>query len=72
MYVFNVWSQHSDGLDGRGKTPHSHWIVGYVGLDDTEKRKILPLPEIEPRPSSPSLYRLSYPDFYIRNWMYKY
>jgi hypothetical protein len=27
---------------------------------DNVKRKIFPLPEIKPRPSSPSLYRLSY------------
>jgi hypothetical protein len=33
-----------------------------IGLDDVERRKILPLPGIEPRPSSPSLYQLSYPD----------
>jgi hypothetical protein len=31
-----------------------------AGLNDV-KRKIFRLPEIEPRPSSPSLYRLSYP-----------
>jgi hypothetical protein len=28
-----------------------------------EKRKILPLPEIMPGPTSPLLYRLSYPGF---------
>jgi hypothetical protein len=33
-------------------------------LDIMEKRKILPLPGIELRPSSPSLYRLGYPDFF--------
>jgi hypothetical protein len=34
------------------------------GMDAMEKRKILPLPRMEPaRPvRSPSLYRLSYPD----------
>jgi hypothetical protein len=30
------------------------------GLEATENRKILPLPGIEPLPSSPSLYQLSY------------
>jgi hypothetical protein len=32
-----------------------------AGPDIMEKRKILLLPGIEPRPPSPSLYRLSYP-----------
>jgi hypothetical protein len=34
-----------------------HWIEGWMGprvvLDVMEKRKIEPLPEIKPRPSSP-------------------
>jgi hypothetical protein len=34
-----------------------------VGLKSAvENRKILPLPGIEPRPYSPSIRRLSYPD----------
>jgi hypothetical protein len=49
-----------------GKEPIGiHWIGGWVGpgaeLDAVEKREILLLPGIEPRLSSPSLYRLSYP-----------
>jgi hypothetical protein len=44
----------------------THWIKGWVGprvdLDAVERRKILPLPGIEPqRPArNPSLYRVSY------------
>jgi hypothetical protein len=41
-------------------THGTHWIWGWVGsragLDAVEKRKTLPLPGIERRPSSPSLY----------------
>jgi hypothetical protein len=33
-----------------------------IGLEAMEKRKILLLPGIKPQPSSPSLYRLSYPE----------
>jgi hypothetical protein len=50
------------------RAPGTHWIGRLVGiracLDDMEKRKILPLPGIDPgRPArSPSLYRLSYSD----------
>jgi hypothetical protein len=44
----------------------THWIGRWVGpragLDVVEKRNILLLPGFEPRPSSPSLYGLSYPD----------
>jgi hypothetical protein len=45
-------------------TPYTHWIGGCMGsrddLDAMEKRKILPLPEAEPRPSNPAdLFRLS-------------
>jgi hypothetical protein len=47
------------------RAPRTHWIGGWVGpstgLDVGEKRKILPLPGIEARPSSPSLCRLRYP-----------
>jgi hypothetical protein len=46
--------------------PGTHWIGGSVGpragLDFVKKRKMLPLPGIKPRQSSPSLYRLRYPD----------
>jgi hypothetical protein len=46
--------------------PSTHWIEGWVGsragLDDVEKRKFLPPPDLERRRlSSQSLYRLSYP-----------
>jgi hypothetical protein len=45
--------------------PGTHWIGGWVGskagLDAVGKKKVLPLPSIEPWPSSPSLYRLIYP-----------
>jgi hypothetical protein len=38
------------------RAPGTHWIGGWVGpkpaLDDMEERKILPLPGIEPQPSS--------------------
>jgi hypothetical protein len=44
----------------------THWIRGWVDprarLDSVKKRKILPLPGIEPRQSGPSLYRLRSPD----------
>jgi hypothetical protein len=40
------------------RAPGTHWIGGWVGpgtgLDVVEKRNILPLPRIQPRPSSPS------------------
>jgi hypothetical protein len=34
------------------------WVGSRVGFDAVDKRKILPLPGFEPRPSSLSLYRL--------------
>jgi hypothetical protein len=47
------------------RAPGIHWVGGWVApradLDPMENRKILPLLGIEPRPSSSSLYRLSYP-----------
>jgi hypothetical protein len=52
----------------RENIPGTYWIGDWVGpragLDAVEKRKILPLPGIEPSPPSliPSLYRRSYPD----------
>jgi hypothetical protein len=43
----------------------THWIGGWMGprggLDTVEKRQIFPLSVIESQPSSPSLWRLSYP-----------
>jgi hypothetical protein len=51
------------------RAPGTHWIGGWVdpraGLDDMEKRKILPLPGLELRPLGrparrQSLYRLRY------------
>jgi hypothetical protein len=50
-------------------TPSTHWIGSWVdpraGLDDVEKREVLTLPELEPRPldrpaRNQSLYRLCY------------
>jgi hypothetical protein len=44
----------------------THWVGGWVGprvdLDAVEKRKVLLLQGFEPGPSSPSLYRLNYPE----------
>jgi hypothetical protein len=46
----------------------THWIGGWVdpraGLDAMEKRKILPLPGIEPRPSRP--YHVAIPTELIK------
>jgi hypothetical protein len=51
------------------KASSAHWIRGWMdprtGLDDLRKRKISPSPGVEPRPSKPSLYRLSYLDSYL-------
>jgi hypothetical protein len=48
------------------RAPGTHWIGGWVrpsaGLNSVEKIKIFPLPEVESRPSGPSLYRLNYFD----------
>jgi hypothetical protein len=48
------------------RAPGTHWIGSWVdpsvGLDAVEKRKKFALPGIEPGPSSPSLYGLSYPN----------
>jgi hypothetical protein len=67
VYVYTVYihrdkvlkKDHSScpGRFTRGEiTPLTHWIGGWVdprdGLDDVEKTKILPLPRLEPRPSS--------------------
>jgi hypothetical protein len=41
-------------------------------LDPMKKREILPLPEIELRPSSPSLRRLSYPDCRYFSYAFTY
>jgi hypothetical protein len=44
-------------LPPRKEPPVTHWIGGSVGpragLDAVEKKKILPLPGFEPRPSNP-------------------
>jgi hypothetical protein len=51
--------------------PGTHWIGGWVGpkagLDEVERKKILPLPVLEPLPfrcpaRSQSLYQLPYPN----------
>jgi hypothetical protein len=41
------------------------WVGLRAGLGPVEKRKLLPLLGIEPRPSNPSLYQLSYPGSFI-------
>jgi hypothetical protein len=50
----------------RERSPRTYWIGGWVGpkvgLDAVEKKKNLTLAGIESGPSSPSLYRPSYPD----------
>jgi hypothetical protein len=46
---------------GRGTDWIRGWMDPTAGLDAVKKRKIFVLSEIEPRPCSPSLYRLSYP-----------
>jgi hypothetical protein len=57
-------------LNPKEKALGNHWIGGWVGLraclDDMEKWKFLPPPELEIRPlgrpaRSQSLYRLRYP-----------
>jgi hypothetical protein len=46
---------HDSATVPLGKDPGTHWIGSWVGpragLDVTEKRKILPLPGMEPRPT---------------------
>jgi hypothetical protein len=51
------WSASLPGCFTPGEiAPGTHWIGGWValrtGVDAMEKRKILPLPGIEPGPSS--------------------
>jgi hypothetical protein len=64
----------SGQIHAPGKEPpaDTHWLEGWVsprvGLDDVEKRKLLPLLGLELRPlhrpaRSQSLYRLRYPHF---------
>jgi hypothetical protein len=59
---------------GGRSPPGVHWIGGWVGprtgLEDMERRKVLPLPGLELRPldrpaRSQSLYRLRYPGFFL-------
>jgi hypothetical protein len=40
--------------------PGNHWVGLGAGLDDVERRNMLPLPKIETRFLDLSLYRLSY------------
>jgi hypothetical protein len=68
--VGGQWSASHPGSFTPGEiNPGTHWIGGWVGpragLNTLEKSKTLPLSGMEPRPSSPSpsVYRLSYPDF---------
>jgi hypothetical protein len=65
------WSASRLGcLTPGGRAPGTHWLGGWVdprsGLDDVERRKILPLPGLQLQPlgraaRSQSLYRLRYP-----------
>jgi hypothetical protein len=52
-----ISASRPDRLTPGERAPDSHLIGGWVGprtgLDVVQKRKILPLPEIQPRPSSP-------------------
>jgi hypothetical protein len=54
------------------RAPNKHWTGGWVGprvgLDAVEKRKIYHCLESNPGPSSPLLYRLSYPGICSRDW----
>jgi hypothetical protein len=46
-----------------GRAPSTHCARGCVGPRADLDAVLLPLPGIVPQPSSPSLYRLSYPGF---------
>jgi hypothetical protein len=53
-------TEETDNRFTRGETaPSTNWIGGWAGsragLDVTDKGKVVPLPGIEPRPSSPLL-----------------
>jgi hypothetical protein len=75
IHVFStsalVEGERSASSPGRF-TPSTQWKVGWVGprtgLDEVEKRKILPLPGLKLRPlcrsHCQSLYRLRYPGSY--------
>jgi hypothetical protein len=77
--VGGEWSASRPGRFKLGKmAPGTHWIWGWVsprtGLDDVEKRKILPLTGLELRPiyrpaRSQSLYRLRYPSSQLRKYI---
>jgi hypothetical protein len=51
----NEWSATRPGIFISGeRDPNTNWIGGWVGpIASLKKKKILPLPEIKPRPSSP-------------------
>jgi hypothetical protein len=73
--VGGKWSASRPGRFSTGeRAAGTRWIGGWVnprtGLDDTEKWKFLPPPGLELRPlgrpaRSQSLYRLSYPGYYL-------
>jgi hypothetical protein len=75
--VGGEWSASRPGRFTPGKRAlGTHWIgrVGpRAGLDDMEKWKFLPPPRLELRPlgrpaCNQSLYRLSYPGSFFRDW----
>jgi hypothetical protein len=61
-WSFSRTGRFTPGERSPGTLWRGGWVSPRAGLDAVEKEKMLPIPGIEPRPSSPSLYRLSYPD----------
>jgi hypothetical protein len=55
------------GWRTRGPQWRESWESPRIDLDTGEEKNSLHLSEIEPRPSSTSLYRLSCPGFYINS-----
>jgi hypothetical protein len=49
-------------LEKSPRDPLGEWVDPRAGLDSVQKRRFFLLPGIEPRQSSSSLYRLSYPN----------
>jgi hypothetical protein len=66
VLVRGEWSASRPGERAPGANWIGDWVGPRTGLDDVEKRKILPLPGLELRSlthpaRSQSLYRLRYP-----------